>query len=165
MGTNYYRIPTEDEMRERKNELIKKITNIKISPRMILNKFEEKQEDFNSRSVWDEFISDTKIHLGKRSMGWKFVWNFHGNRYYTNKEELFDFIRRGRVINEYGELIDSDGGFPKEVLEELVDSFFSVNDFSIHNTFKTYIEETNFEYEIKFHLIREYFAVSKALSN
>ena len=108
MGTNYYRIPTEDEMRERKNEPIKKITNIKISPRMILNKFEEKQEDFNSRSVWDEFISDTKIHLGKRSMGWKFVWNFHGNRYYTNKEELFDFIRRGRVINEYGELIPNE---------------------------------------------------------
>jgi hypothetical protein len=43
------------------------------------------------------------VHLGKRSSGWKFCWNFHDNKYYSNKEELLNFIRTGRVINEYGE--------------------------------------------------------------
>jgi hypothetical protein len=49
------------------------------------------------------FIEGTNIHLGKRSMGWKFCWNFHKDKYYTNKEELLSFIRSGRVVDEYGE--------------------------------------------------------------
>jgi len=46
------------------------------------------------------------IHLGKRSGGWKFCWNFHNGKYYNTKEELLKFIRKGRVVNEYGEQID-----------------------------------------------------------
>jgi hypothetical protein len=43
------------------------------------------------------------IHLVKRSGGWKFCWNFHKNKFYSNKEELLNFIRSGRVVDEYGE--------------------------------------------------------------
>ncbi len=71
---------------------------------------------FNTVSPWDEFLKGMKIHLGKRSSGWKFVWNFHNNKYYHNKETLFAFIRSGRVIDEYGELIDNEE-FIKEALE------------------------------------------------
>ena len=39
-------------------------------------------------------------------MGWKFCWNFNDNEYYSNKEELLKFIRKGRVVDEYGEQID-----------------------------------------------------------
>jgi hypothetical protein len=46
---------------------------------------------------------DTNVHLGKRSSGWKFCWNFHNNKYYDDKETLFEFIRSGRVVDEYGE--------------------------------------------------------------
>jgi hypothetical protein len=49
------------------------------------------------------FLEDTNIHLGKRSSGWKFCWNFHKNKYYSNKEELLNFICSGRVVDEYGE--------------------------------------------------------------
>jgi len=62
MGTNYYRIPTEQEIEQGK-----------------------------------------EVHLGKRSRGWKFCWNFHNNEYYSNKQELIDFVLSGRVINEYEE--------------------------------------------------------------
>ena len=41
--------------------------------------------------------------MGKRSGGWKFCWNFHDKKYYSNKEELLNFIRSGRVVDEYGE--------------------------------------------------------------
>ena len=52
------------------------------------------------------FLEGTNIHLGKRSSGWKFCWNFHDNKYYSNKEELLKFIRDGRVVDEYGEELD-----------------------------------------------------------
>jgi hypothetical protein len=58
---------------------------------------------WNGENPWETFIKGTTIHLGKRSMGWKFCWNFNDNKYYTNKEELLSFIRSGRVINEYSE--------------------------------------------------------------
>ena len=41
-------------------------------------------------------------------MGWKFCWNFHKNKHYSTKEELFEFIRSGRIIDEYGEEIIPD---------------------------------------------------------
>jgi hypothetical protein len=52
------------------------------------------------------FIDGTNIHLGKRSMGWKFCWNFHKDKYYNDKESLLEFIRSGRIVNEYGEEIN-----------------------------------------------------------
>jgi hypothetical protein len=62
------------------------------------------------------FIDGLKIHIGKRSSGWKFLWNFQDNKFYTNKEELFKFIRSGRVVDEYGELQDTEE-FIKMALE------------------------------------------------
>lgn len=91
MGTNYYRIPTQLEMEERKAKLIKDITDLDMNP-------------LNMESVWDRFTEGTSIHLGKRSGGWKFCWNFHNNKYYKDRDSLLDFIRSGRVIDEYGEV-------------------------------------------------------------
>ncbi len=140
---------------------------ISILPQKIQMEFREglaHYRHFISRSLIISSKSDDFLRYYEGFMGQfvpYIVLNYDDSDLFFEKDEL----QLDEYSNEYGELIDSDGGFPKEVLEELVDSFFSVNDFSIHNTFKTYIEETNFEYEIKFHLIREYFAVSKALSN
>jgi len=99
MGTNYYRIPTQLEMEERKAKLIKDIADLDISPS-------------DMESVWDSITEGTSIHLGKRSGGWKFCWNFHDNKYYSNKEELIQFVLSGRVVNEYGDEID-----PQEFLD------------------------------------------------
>lgn len=130
MGTNFYRIPTEDEMIRRKETLIKRITDMKLSHDLIQNGFSYIVLDnipseysgvlsvnsFNTSSPWDEFTDGIKIHLGKQSMGWKFIWNFNNNRYYSNKEELLAFIRSGRVVDEYGDLIDNEE-FIKDALE------------------------------------------------
>jgi hypothetical protein len=109
MGTNYYRIPTQSEMETRKAKLIKDIVDLDISPSNIETEFRQyKSEDsWDSESVWDRFIEGTSIHLGKRSGGWKFCWNFHKDKYYSNKEELIQFVLSGRVVDEYGEQIDS----------------------------------------------------------
>jgi len=78
---------------------------------MVMNGYRfivENEQMWYDKSPWDEFTEDMSIHLGKRSMGWKFCWNFHDNKYYKNKEELLNFIRKGRVVDEYGQQIDSE---------------------------------------------------------
>ncbi len=107
MGTNYYRIPTVEEMENKKTKLIRSVANLDISPSNIECGFRVPIDDqWGSESPWDTFIDGTNIHLGKRSGGWKFCWNFHDNKYYSNKEELLKFIRDGRVVDEYGEEMD-----------------------------------------------------------
>ncbi len=105
MGTNYYRIPTHEEMESRKETLIKFVTNLELSPENIESGFKliSPRKDWEWFSPWEMFLEDTNIHLGKRSSGWKFCWNFHKNKYYSNKESLLEFIRSGRVVDEYGE--------------------------------------------------------------
>jgi hypothetical protein len=62
--------------------------------------------EWDEISLWYEFLEGTNIHLGKRSGGWKFIWNWNNGKYYKTKEELFEFIRNGRVVDEYGQKID-----------------------------------------------------------
>lgn len=104
MGTNYYRIPKETEVISRKERLINELQKMDLSPSSVENKFHFPIEDsWERESPWDKFVDGISVHLGKRSGGWKFCWNFHKNKYYSNKEELLKFIRDGRVVDEYGE--------------------------------------------------------------
>ena len=110
MGTNFYRIPTEEEMQDRKNRLHARIIGLKLDSGLIERGFRYigDDDDFGRLSPWDEFVDGTYVHLGKRSSGWKFCWNFHHNKFYANKEDLLAFIRSGRVLDEYGESIDTE---------------------------------------------------------
>jgi hypothetical protein len=110
MGTNFYRIPSVKEVEERKNKLQTKIRKIDLSPSSINRNFNigGGPDEWTNWSPWDEFTDNILIHLGKRSMGWKFCWNFHDKKFYTSKEELFDFIRSGRIIDEYSVEINQD---------------------------------------------------------
>jgi len=104
MGTNYYRIPTVDEMESKKLKLIEDIATLDLSPSNVERGFQfEIENSWETESPWDRFVRDTNIHLGKRSGGWLFCWNFHKNKHYSNKEQLLEFIRSGRVVDEYGE--------------------------------------------------------------
>jgi len=117
MSTNYYRIPKASEVRIKYLDLVEQINDLDIwSPDNIMNEFSDIERGFERWSAWDVFIDGLKIHIGKRSSGWKFLWNFQDNKYYTNKEELLKFIRSGRIVNEYGELQDTEE-FIKMALE------------------------------------------------
>ena len=127
MGTNFYAriIPKEDE----KNELINKIVN---------NQFDEivdlASELYGERNQYTR--KGNLIHLGKRSCGWKFLWNpnvikycdvyidpetieyvpvyKYDQMYPLTKQGITDFFNREDVIitDEYGEQYT-----PKEFLE------------------------------------------------
>jgi len=104
MGTNYYFIPTHEEMLKRQQTLIQQVTSMDMSVENLERRMRyiSPTKDWEWFSPWEMFIEGTNIHLGKRSSGWKFCWNFHKDKYYTNKEELLSFIRSGRVVDEYG---------------------------------------------------------------
>jgi len=112
MGTNYYRIPKVDDVNRSYQKFMSRLQEMdRWDPHMIMNgyRFIETDSDlplWDSISPWDEFTENMSIHLGKRSMGWKFCWNFHNNKFYSNKKELLDFIRKGRIVDEYGQRID-----------------------------------------------------------
>ena len=117
MSTNYYRIPKQKVVREKYLELAEQISYMDIfSPEQIYNEFRTIEKGFERWNPWDNFIDGLKIHIGKRSSGWKFLWNFQEGKFYTNKEELFKFIRSGRIVDEYGELQDTEE-FIKMTLE------------------------------------------------
>ena len=118
MGTNYYRIPKSSEIVIRYQKMSEKIARMDIwNVSEISNLFSTiPVKAFDTTNPWEEFINGIKIHLGKRSSGWKFCWNFHDNEYFSNKSELLEFIRSGRVVNEYGELQDTEE-FIKMALE------------------------------------------------
>lgn len=127
MGTNFYAriIPKEDE----KNELINKIIN---------NEFDEIEdlasELYGRRNEYTR--KGNMIHLGKRSAGWKFLWDPNVIKYYDGyidpetkeyvsvikydyiypltKQGITDFCNREDVIitDEYGEQYT-----PKDFLE------------------------------------------------
>jgi hypothetical protein len=103
MGTNYYRIPTEVEILQRKETLLQEVQQLGASGREVMSGFGTQDKDsWDMSNPWDRFTEESLIHLGKRSMGWQFLWNFHKNKYYSNREELFEFIKAGRIVDEYG---------------------------------------------------------------
>lgn len=115
MGTNYYRIPTEKEIESRKQRLQSRIRTMPTSVSVVERDFrfiDNTEDEWSQLNPWDEFIEGTSIHLGKRSGGWKFCWNFHKDKYYSSKEELIQFVLSGRVVDEYGEEME-----PQEFLD------------------------------------------------
>jgi hypothetical protein len=109
MGTNYYRIPTASEMERRRDLLQTRIRTMEMTPGNIernMAYMENPKDQWSYLNPWDEFIADANVHLGKRSGGWKFCWNFHEDKYYKDKAMLEAFIRSGRVVDEYGTEIE-----------------------------------------------------------
>jgi len=92
-------------MTKRHVKLYEDVRKIKLTPSSIERGFNEpiNEDSWECENVWDKFVDGTKVHLGKRSSGWKFLWNFNNDKYYKDKESLLEFIRSGRIVNEYSE--------------------------------------------------------------
>jgi len=81
MGTNYYAIPkATDDLK------------IKIIEAVINNQMEQLKN-----------LVPTKIHLGKSSYGWPFLFNHNNWEYYETINDLSEFIDGCEITNEYGD--------------------------------------------------------------
>jgi len=108
MGTNFYRIPKEEDIKARQERLLERVQKLDLSVSNISNSFaditdDKSKYDWDRINCWLEFTGDLEIHIGKNSMGWKFLFNHNDWKYYKNMEELKEFINSGRLVNEYGE--------------------------------------------------------------
>jgi hypothetical protein len=119
MGTNFYRVPTVEEMQVRREKLLDRVQRMKLTPGNIERRFASERgtdhtgfHSFDQYSPWDDFLEHTSVHLGKRSGGWQFAWNHNNWYYYAGKESLIDFVEKGRVVDEYGEEFS-----PKDFIE------------------------------------------------
>lgn len=84
MGTNFY---LRKKLDEDTKELLKKYI------------------DESNLDEIDEILKDYReIHIGKRSYGWKFLWDAHYFKYFKpNKKSIFDWLKSGDIYDEYGE--------------------------------------------------------------
>ena len=90
MGTNFYAriIPSKS----RKEKLKKMIDEDRFDDIK-----DEMADMYDSSDQWNE--NHGEIHLGKRSAGWKFLFNPNYERYYPlTKKGLMDFLKRDGVI-------------------------------------------------------------------
>jgi len=109
MGTNFYRVITLAEAEAKKEKMIDRINDLELTPGNIQNEFRISGTSiFEEVNPWTEFNKEMIVHLGKRSGGWRFLWNFHDYEHYSNKRTLHQFIRSGRIVDEYGDEMKPD---------------------------------------------------------
>ena len=88
MGNNFFLIPKADEE-------LKKLVNDLLD-----------DEDYDEiRNILPE-----KIHIGKSSMGWEFLFNHNDMEYYNkSKLDMIEFTQSGKIVDEYDrELTDEE---------------------------------------------------------
>lgn len=101
MGTNFYAIKRikeedKDKLMEKTKELEKAIE--KLSAYSVKVAVEDILELLEDHDYYE-------IHLGKRSYGWQFLWNFNKGKYYQdNFESISEFLSEPDVSirDEYG---------------------------------------------------------------
>lgn len=113
MGTNFYcKKPISKKNRklvvEQLNALIKEVEN-----------------ECNNINLQDIFLDykesiDTllpePIHLGKRSHGWQFLWNYHNGKYFdANLNSIKIFLEDKIIYNEYGKVFSLDAFLNEEL--------------------------------------------------
>lgn len=119
MGTNFYckklNKKRRKEFSDSLNELSQYITyNIDNTE---LDLVEKVKEFIESNSDLEE-----EIHLGKRSYGWQFLWDYHNGKYFKpNLESIKNFLSQDdiAIYNEYGEHFTVDQLFNDELNNSL----------------------------------------------
>ena len=113
MGTNIYmrKIPTAQQKKELKELLKKQYTQTieAIDRDDELHPFREDWEladdiDTMQKSIYEE------VHIGKCSMGWKFLFAPNPQHYAETRESILEFLHKDgwQLFDEYGEKVDPD---------------------------------------------------------
>ena len=104
MGTNfYYKIP----LKKRDKDILHKI----------IDKFPE-EDVYDLKEKLAEIERNSVIHLGKRSYGWQFLWDYHNGEYYgASLKSIKKYLRdKGGIIqDEYGEKFTIEEFFNGEI--------------------------------------------------
>ena len=112
MGTNFYKVLKPKYTKKQKAEINKKINEQtkKLKEYFNDNDYIDKYDIEDYHKMLNE-LQPVKVHLGKRSWGWQFLWNHNNEKYYEKTlESIKKFLEEdnGFIIDEYGERFTTD---------------------------------------------------------
>ena len=68
------------------------------------------------------------IHIGKRSYGWKFLWDANLFEHFEpNKKSIKEFLKSGQIIDEYGEKFSYDKFINEEVGDRIDNGYDAIS--------------------------------------
>jgi hypothetical protein len=105
METNFYAIlPFKNKDKQKFEELINKIVqSFKSTTEYNLHEVAQEIEDLSKKIK--HLVENKKIHLGKRSYGWVFLWDANNLKYYEpTLASIKKFIddNNAKIVDEYG---------------------------------------------------------------
>jgi hypothetical protein len=123
MGTNFYKVLKPKYTKKQKAEITKKINE----------QTKKLKEYFNDNNYIDRYdiedyyemlneLRPVRVHLGKRSCGWQFLWNHNNEKYYKKTlQSIREFLDEdnGFIIDEYGERFTTEQFLNEEVGEAM----------------------------------------------
>lgn len=133
MGTNVYLM--KPLKKEDKNKLINKIKNC-LYYEDVLNEVERILQPRYEYETGDSFY---KIHIGKRSSGWKFLFSRNLNKYcLLDRDNITNWLKTGDIVNEYGERISLEK-FWKEYVDDFADGMTCEDYYKKHPEERRYL--------------------------
>lgn len=123
MGTNFYKVLKPKYTKKQKAEITKKINE----------QTKKLKEYFNDNNYIDRYdiedyyemlneLRPVKVHLGKRSGGWQFLWNHNNEQYYKKTlQSIREFLDadNGFIVDEYGECFTTEQFLNDEIGEAM----------------------------------------------
>jgi hypothetical protein len=123
MGTNFYKVLKPKYTKKQKAEITKKINE----------QTKKLKEYFNDNNYIDRYdiedyyemlneLRPVRVHLGKRSWGWQFLWNHNNEKYYKKTlQSIKEFLDEdnGFIVNEYGERFTTEQFLNDEIGEAM----------------------------------------------
>lgn len=122
---------------------------------------EEKQHIINSinNDNWNE-VRDClpeDIHIGKRSAGWKFLWDAHYFKYFKpSKEALFEWLKSGQIIDEYGRKFTFDQFINDEIVNFINNGYTAESYYKEHPRTLNYYSSIIDQFKINCSDFKEY---------
>lgn len=137
MGTNFYKVKTLT--REEKDKLIDAINNDRVT-----------NGDFYSLHFRDEnnddiVIPNKEVHIGKRSGGWKFLFDHNDWAYYPrDKDKFVEWVNdpsTGKIVDEYGEEYTPEQFWNEEVMPTYTTKWVDGQDRFDYESYNKWCEE------------------------
>jgi len=108
MSTNYYgtSIPQIKEWKERKQKSLNEASDMKGLISIIEEYYEEREPK--------------TLHIGQSAMGWTFLFQYNGGKYYKNKLEFLNWLETLEITDEYGSSLTAGEFWSDVVMSKVV---------------------------------------------
>ena len=126
MGTNFFCV---EKISRRQRSKIKSLLREYIE---VVDKVNTACDFHELHSKYNEMILDIipeRVHLGKRSYGWQFLWDFHDGRYFkANLGSIKEFLKDKIIVDEYGGVFSHDQFLNEEIADYLYNTDGKLHD-------------------------------------